>query len=205
MVRRLMIAVSAAVLCCLLGACIPSTQFTIPDSAEEQAVTDLSGYSVETDGPFRLFGNTWELYWKELHEPASISAGGPPVLVRGGEAWNGVHANGETLEADGWGTYRTVLILPESGRLYSFYMTNQDSAYRFWIDGVEYCGNGRVADTIDGYIPQRLPQVCHHYAEGNELELVMQIAKLFGPQVGRAYKQYLFRDPAADYLLHQQA
>ena len=55
-------------------------------------------------------------------------------------------------------------------------MTNQDSAYRMWINGKLSAENGIVAVNADDYRPQRLPKCIFHFAESPEIEVVMQIA-----------------------------
>lgn len=173
-------------ICCisfLLFTCTKSERFILINSGEQRPFIDLGEWSFDSDGPVRLFHNVWELYWNRLYTPASFSTGDgrvsysdKPVLVKGGEAWNGTIVNGEVLPANGYATYRTILRIPQAGKVYSFYMTNQDSAYRFWINGELLGGNGRVAAEAADYKPQRLPKIYHHYASTRDLELVLQIA-----------------------------
>ena len=169
---------AAAVFLCLLASC---SEKVVPDVVpfdSEKALVDLTNWSFEEDGPARFFGNTWEFYWRRLYTPEDFCAGvdvETPVLVAGGDPWNGV-VNGEELTRDGFATYRTLVLLPEPEKLYSFYMKNQDSAYRLWINGELLAENGVVAETEDKYVPQRLPRHFHYHANNRKLEVVIQIA-----------------------------
>lgn len=171
-------AAAAALLCLLLTSCAERIIPTVVRSSPDEAVIDLSTWDFQQDGPVRLIGTTWELYWKELYTPGDFQtgrAGGAPTLVTGGTAWNGNTVAGETLAEDGYATYRAVVLLPEGG-VYGLYMQNQDSAYRLWLNGSEAGGNGRVARTAQAYVPQRLPRVFHYHVAGDRLQIIMQVA-----------------------------
>ena len=168
-----------------LGSCSEDTIFHIIEEDSSEPVIDLSQWSFTDDGPVRLFGNTWEFYWSRLYTPEAFKGGvyNPsttsliePIFIAGGEAWNGLEVDGCKLPADGYATYRTIVKLPEAGLVYSFYMTNQDSAYRLWLDGELAASNGIVAARAEDYKPQRLPKLFHFQVQETELEIVMQIA-----------------------------
>ncbi|MBU0936913.1 MAG: sensor histidine kinase [Spirochaetes bacterium] len=145
----------------------------------DSTLLDLSGWDFARRGPARLLGNQWELYWRQLYEPADFAAGraqAKPYLQPGGTAWNSLLADGQPLGPDGYATYRAYVQLPEAGQIYSFYMQNQDSAYIFWVNGQKLAQNGTVATAAGQYRGQRLPRLVHFYADSAELELVFQIA-----------------------------
>jgi signal transduction histidine kinase len=173
---------AAAALCLFLVLLVSCGEKIVPkvfSSSSEEARIDVSNWSFKDDGPMRLIGNTWEMYWNELYTPGDFfdgAVGTPPSLVTGGSAWNGMVINGEKLTENGFATYRTVILLPEAGRIYSFYIKNQDSAYRLWINGELLAENGVVAETEEEYLPRRLPRLFHYHARGGELEIIIQIA-----------------------------
>ena len=173
---------AAAALCLFLVLLVSCGEKIVPkvfSSSSEEARIDVSNWSFEDNGPARLIGNTWEFSWNKLYTPEDFRDNVDliePVLSAGGRAWNGMVINGETLTEDGFATYRTVILLPETGRIYSFYIKNQDSAYRLWINGELLAENGVVAETEAEYSGRRLPRLFHYHAPGRELEIIIQIA-----------------------------
>lgn len=144
-----------------------------------EARIDLADWSFEEDGPVRIVGNTWEFYWNRLYTPEDFRSGAAPeepVLVTGGEPWNELMVDGEKLTADGYASYRAVLVYSHANELFAFYIKNQDSAYRLWINGELLAENGVVAKSEEEYLAQRLPRQFSYQAPGRELEIVVQIA-----------------------------
>ncbi len=141
---------------------------------------DLSEWSFTENGSVRLLGNTWEFYWHQLYLPTDFAGGlveDQPGYIEGGRCWSVAPDYGEAAlrVSDGFATYRTKVIVPIANIEYAFYMQNQDSAYRLWIDGVLRAENGVVSDSPQSYKPQRLPRLFFHHAGDNELEIVLQV------------------------------
>lgn len=191
---------AAATLCLvlLLSSCAEQVVPKLVHSSPDEAVVDLVQWDFRARGPVRLFGNTWEFYWKQLYTPEDFEPGSvtdQPILVRGGHAWNGTDVGGEALGPDGYATYRVVIRLPAGAEVYGLYMQNQDSAYRLWLNGEEAAGNGVVATSVDAYTPQRLPRLVDRHIEGDRLEIVMQVANFTHKWGGLTNNIYL--GPAA--------
>lgn len=169
----------------IIASCSEQKTFHIIENQTDQPLIDLSSWSFIEDGPIRLFGDSWQFYWHELYTPEDFKRGvikdgvdsiQEPVLAVGGEAWNGLDIEGKSLSAYGYGTYRNMIRFPEAGTVYAFYMTNQDSSYRLWLNGRLSAENGIVASNAESYKPQRLPVLFYHFAEEQEVEIVIQIA-----------------------------
>lgn len=168
-----------AVTVCLNTSCTGKIDPKVIKSPENEPAVDLSAWSFAEEGPLRLYNNTWEFYWKQLYAPEDFAAdriGAPPLLIKGACAWNNVLINGVPLGRLGYGTYRLSVKLPEAGRIYSFYIKNQDSAYTLWINGTLLARNGVVASEEENYVPQRLPREFHYYAFKDTAEIVVQVA-----------------------------
>ncbi len=174
------IAWAAAVLLTVfvLTSCSKAYVPVLCSSAPDTAVIDLSRWSFEKDGIVRLFGNTWEMYWRRFIAPGDFDSEKKtqaPLLVKGGSPWNDIRIDGPPLPTDGYATYRMRIIVP-AARIYSFYIKNQDSAYRLWINGTLLAENGIPARTKEAYKAQRLPRSFHYYADKKEMDVVLHIA-----------------------------
>jgi signal transduction histidine kinase len=170
---------------------------------------DLSEWSFEENGPIRITGNVWEFYWDRLYTPNDFLLNAPleePVLVTGGEPWNGTVVNGEKIPEDGFATYRTVLLHSKPGELYGFYIKNQDSAYRLWINGELLAENGIVAETKEDYRAQRLPRLFYYSSQSRKLEIVTQIANFTHKWGGLTNNIYMgLPDQISSFIFYKNA
>ena len=162
-----------------LVSCSGNSGDSLIPASSEKGVVDLSEWSFKDDGFLRVYGYNSEFYWNKLYTPEDFYNEDSiiePDFIIGGHAWNGKIVNDEKLTEDGFATYRFYIVLPEKDQIYSFYMTNQDSAYNLWINGSLLAQNGVVARIFENYRPQRVPQLFHYYAKTQELEVVIQVA-----------------------------
>jgi len=172
----------AVILClCLitLTSCSEGISFSPGPFPSEEAVLDLSEWSFEEDGAIRISGISWEFYWNKLYTPKDFRISRileKPAFIPNAQAWNGTVIGGRKLDEDGFATYRLRILLPDRKGPFGFYIQNQDSAYKLWINGRLLAENGIVADTKEEYTPQRLPQLFHFQGEDRELEIVVQVA-----------------------------
>lgn len=144
----------------------------------EKGVLDLRNWDFNKMGTLHLEGD-WEFYWQQLYTPDDFInqvIKSPPIYYEAIIAWNDMVINNEQLSEDGFATFRIVVKLPANNMNYSFYIRNQDSAYKLWINGQLLAQNGQVGKKKADHIPQRLPLLFHHYAKNKELEMVIQIS-----------------------------
>ncbi|MCG8571264.1 MAG: ATP-binding protein [Spirochaetes bacterium] len=138
----------------------------------------LKNWNFEKNGPVNLDGD-WEFYWNALYFPKDFQNSTiqkEPYFYQSRKPWNNLVINNNQLTEDGYATFRLTVELPEKDKIYSFYTTNQDSAYKLWINGEVLAENGRVGKNKENHLPQRLPLIFQHYAQSTTLEMVIQIS-----------------------------
>ncbi|HEX7926204.1 MAG TPA: sensor histidine kinase, partial [bacterium] len=116
------------------------------DRAAPKAVEgalDLREWDFRRDGPVQLDGQ-WAVYWQRL--PPDLGSAAPIYLHVPG-SWTGQTANGVTLPAEGYATYRLrVLTRPgTSGLGLDALAVRNDSfstAFELRVDGKRITGNG---------------------------------------------------------------
>lgn len=73
---------------------------------------DLTHWNFEADGTLPLAGE-WEFYWQQYLRGADFARAPAPKLVQVPSSWDAyAMANGQKLGAEGYATYRLVVILP---------------------------------------------------------------------------------------------
>lgn len=160
-----------------VSSCRFSQWIVFPDS--EQGALDLSeiefDYNAET---IRLRGE-WEFYWGQLIEPEEFQGDNPPlpdtyISVPG--IWNGTEIDGKKINGKGVATYRLLVELPADYPMPGFYIYNQATSYRFYVNGDLMVSNGNVSDNPDEFRPSYNVNTVTYYASTNQLELIFQVA-----------------------------
>ncbi|OGR37205.1 MAG: histidine kinase, partial [Desulfovibrionales bacterium GWA2_65_9] len=120
----------------LLGGCSGSDA---PMPQAKSGALDLTGWSMEQDGPVRLDGQ-WEVYWNRLLTPADFQGPHPPVEAAYTylpSAWNVADSEEAARDKAGVATLRLrVTLAPGTGveRL-ALRLFNINSAYSLWVNG----------------------------------------------------------------------
>jgi len=152
--------------------------------ADASAGRAVSGVIDLTDGVFRGEGWTpldgeWEMHWNALLSPEETAKRdrlAAYVTVPG--AWSGYTLDGRALSNQGYATYRLTVRLSETDarRTMGIYMPSVATAYRLWIDGVEYGGNGEVGTSRERMTPKNVPRAYYFRPAGTEVEFVIQVS-----------------------------
>ncbi len=114
----------------------------------------------------------FEFYW---HSWETI---GDPVYIWGPRGWRIQFPEGFPFDSryGGYGTYRFVLLLPDSLNQIGLYLPPQHSAYTLWIDGQKVATNGTVGSAPDVYKGEWKPQVIRVSVKKPTMMCVLQIA-----------------------------
>ncbi len=153
----------------LLTVLIPFTVHAQPEA--DTGVLDLRNEDFFQDRAFDLKGD-FEFYWKELLAPGEFgnkerSYTYFPAL------WN----DSDSLEAQGYASYRVIVLLPDSIPPLALSIPDMYSSYRVFADGKLVSQNGVPAKNENDYTPKWLPEtVSLPDVDGPTLQLVIQIA-----------------------------
>ncbi len=137
----------------------------------KNGVLDAEQWCLSGNGLLSLNGE-WQVYWNQLLTPEDITFPGDVITVPG-EMKPPV-----TTPFAGYATLRTTVKLknlkPDS--LYGISTQYLASSSRVWINGREIASTGRVAKQEADYIPEYQPVEAFFRAQGQELDIVIQVA-----------------------------
>jgi signal transduction histidine kinase/ActR/RegA family two-component response regulator len=134
-------------------------------------VEDLIRKPVALDGQ-------WLVYWDTLLNPEELNSTGlkPDTLQLPG-LWNKKIIAGERRSGLGKATYRLQLRLDQApDTLLGLFLPDFYTAYKLWINGHPFAGNGTVGNSKATTSPQWLPMVKALEEQHPRLDLVLQIA-----------------------------
>ena len=156
-----------------LSAC---QQVTItPPPVSQQGLIDLQRWNFEQDGLVALEGE-WEFYWQRLFGPEHAFDQQVAHLVTVPESWDNYTIEGISPSAEGFGTYRIRLHLPDTQRIYGFYLPGQGTAYTIWVDEQRLGGNGTVGTSASTMVPYKKPSAAFFQPDKTETEIIVQIS-----------------------------
>ncbi|MGD8190713.1 ATP-binding protein [Brevibacillus ginsengisoli] len=144
--------------------------------AAKRGILDISGWDFKQQGIVNLDGE-WEFYQDKLLSPADFRdknlAGVSYLSVPG--AWNGkVGANG--IKRKGFGTYHLRIKLPDGHELYGIKTESIRMSHRLYINGKLAGESGRPSTDPDTHEPGNTPYTAFFYADGNQADIVIQVA-----------------------------
>lgn len=152
--------------------------FLVAQDIEEEVsgLIDLRGIDWARD-VINLDGK-WEFFWEELLIPEDFSENQLPKtgLIEVPGPWEGVELNGEPLSRTGYGTYRGVFFVEEAGQLLGLKIPGVLNSYRIWANGLEVASAGEVGENKEEKTSHTVPQTVFFQAEGDSLELIIQVA-----------------------------
>lgn len=131
--------------------------------------------------PWIALDGHWQFYWGRLLSPQDFSSGGEPhsdslVKVPGG--WNDRGA-GTGLEDDhGVATYRLLLTYPADLNDPALSLRRVTRAFKLYVNGELIAEVGKVSEHMAGYQPGYELLTVDLPSEGQELELIIQVANL---------------------------
>lgn len=158
---------------------------------------DLDDQStVELHGP-------WEFYWKEFLDPQAPSLPQPTASVDLPGSWTYIRNGQSALPAEGYGTYRAVLSLQESGhddlmlRIPMVY-----SAYKLFVNGSLAAQVGTPGDSAELSIPDYGEQLVHIPYQPGEIELIFHVSNFTSRNAGFPYPMELGQAGSIFSALH---
>jgi class 3 adenylate cyclase len=154
-----------------------SSTLTQPPPTAVNGSLDLSGWDFERDGPVTLDGE-WAFYWERLLTPADFAGPTPPQsdgLFSLPRYWNNLTVQGQTLDGEGFATFRLMVKLPSAGT-YGLKLPYFNTAYRLWVNEALTAVNGSVGANPAETVPQAKPQVSSFSAPQNTAQLTLQVA-----------------------------
>ena len=157
----------------------------VESAKAEIGVMDLTRWDFNSDGNVKLDGQ-WEFYWDRLIGPGEFDgAGSPTGYYTVPQYWT--RYNDLKLPSRGCATYR--LVVRTDGRIHYFGIKTPElyTEYGLWIDGELVDSSGSFAGTPTTYLR---PGVFGFYAEGTEMEIVLQIrnsAHVYGG-IGQSFR-----------------
>ncbi len=116
----------------------------------ERGVIDLRHWDFRKDGPVELNGE-WELYWKRFVKPGA--QGSAHALLPVPARWNGLPVGDTKIGAQGWGTYRLRVLLPEDAPQLLLRFNDQGSAYQALWSGQPLTQAGTPSHDASGETP----------------------------------------------------
>jgi class 3 adenylate cyclase len=170
---------------------LDSVKKSIAIPQAEKGILDLREWDFEKDGRVELNGE-WEFYWMEFLDDFGNGKNkfGDKLPSENSEkqqsqkyylvpsAWNGMELDiGQTIDQDGYATFRLKLLLPEidSDRKIGFHIYDgQGSAYEMYFGDVLVAQNGRVGTKLEEEKPIYLPQYGELYLPDNR-EVVITV------------------------------
>lgn len=150
-----------------------------PMPRARDGVIDLTGWSLDRDGPVRLDGG-WELYPGRFAGPDDFAAGSPDT---GGASyvlpgpWNREGTDGGAMGADtGYATLRLRVQGGPGTARPALALFNVNAAYRLWIGGELAAASGRVGTDAAGEVPLPSRRLIPFDNAGGSTDLVLQIS-----------------------------
>ena len=137
----------------------------------EKGFADLSQFTAEKDGPFKLTG-TWEFYWNKLLEPNDFKTDQKPVFIYAPGSW---HRQGD-YSACGYATYRLRVKLPKDPNSLALYIPVVNSASKIWINGKLMEEIGKVSSDPEQYLPKLSTSIVTIPNDSPEAEIIIQVA-----------------------------
>jgi hypothetical protein len=174
------------------GLCLAALLFAscstrpVRSAQAEEGRADLSGVDFGSGELVRLDGD-WAFFPDRLLTPEDMGRGAIEAkeTVRVPSSW--AMAEGflrPRRPPTGVATLRLRLRVPPQGREWAIRLPNANSATRLFVNGKELAELGRVSDRPEDYLPSNGLALPEFYAEGGELEVLMQVANFSSPAIG---------------------
>lgn len=155
-------------------------------------VLDLTDWDFDRQGTVRMDGQ-WELYWGRMVMPGQPAV--PTGLYDVPRHWKGT-LNGTALQSKGAATYRLVVKVKPSSRIYGIRIANIQMSSAVYVDGVKVGGSGVPDISADAYKAENKPYVAHFTITGGQTEIVVQAANFTFVQGGIPYSIVFGTDTA---------
>lgn len=162
-----------------LLACLGCRDRDKPAPVARGGVLDLSGWSLDKDGPLPLDGQ-WEFYWNRLLTPDDFAAKATPPEPSGFLTlpgfWRGQVLDGRTLPGRGQATFRLRLVPgPGQGAL-ALRLVSIPAACRLWVDGKLVASCGQPGADAATETPRRSMVLARFEGRSTPMELMLQVS-----------------------------
>ncbi|MDA3810450.1 MAG: GGDEF domain-containing protein [Spirochaetaceae bacterium] len=140
----------------------------------DKGVLNLSEVDFDKIKEVKLEG-LWEFYWNTFLYPEDFQNGKSskkPEYLMVPQSWTFRTSH----RASGFATYRIIIEGLKSDSLYSLYIPELFTNYRFWVDGKEMAGNGVVSHIAEESLPQSLPKMISFETQKKSVEIMIQIS-----------------------------
>lgn len=163
--------------------------YTIPNKAAphaQEGILDLSRWDFEKDGFVNLDGE-WVFYPNELLASDDFQSGKAARLSASyadiPNFWFGGDITDRASQAK-LGTYRLVVKVNGSQGNFGFRVSDVQMAHRLFVNGTLLGHAGNPAPDVQSYKPGSTPYSTYTRIEGNEMEVLLQVANLYSPNTG---------------------
>lgn len=185
----------------LLILCSCSNQiwaFEAPMPLAKQGVIDLRNVDLNQEN-IKLKGE-WEFYWKQLLTPKSPIANA--AYADFPKLWNDTYFENQPLPAQGYASYRLLVLLPHGPKNLALFIPDVYSSYQLFANGKLLCSNGHPDTSKETTVPKWIPGTVPLDIKGDSLDLLLQIAN-FSHSKGGPYKDIQIGD--RDNMVYQDA
>jgi signal transduction histidine kinase/CheY-like chemotaxis protein len=156
------------------------------DGAEplaKQGVIDLRNTDLNRE-TIKLKGD-WEFYWKQLLTPESQF--GTAAYADFPKIWNNTFLNNQPLSAQGYATYRVLVLLPHGPKNLALHIPDVYTSFLLFANGKPLVNNGQPGTSKETTTPKWIPSTVAIEVKGDSLDLILQVAN-FQHSKGGPYK-----------------
>ncbi|UII28088.1 7TM-DISM domain-containing protein [Fulvivirga maritima] len=135
----------------------------------------MSQKDISELGTLDLSGE-WEFYYNQLLYSEDFIEGVDTAYAEVPAIWNDMRYKGIMLNGQGVATYRLVINKKPADNLLAVYVPNVYTAHRLYVNGQLIAQNGNVGKSKDEVKPEWRPIYKTFICEGDQLEIIWQVA-----------------------------
>lgn len=153
------------------------------DPQAKQGVIDLRNVDLSQQTiPLR---GEWEFYWKQLLTPQSQT--GNAAYTDFPKLWNDTYLDNQPLPAQGYASYRLLVLLPHGTKNLALNIPDVYTAYQLFANGKLLANNGHPDTSKETTTAKWIPSTVALDIQGDSLDLLLQVAN-FQHSKGGPYK-----------------
>ncbi len=187
--RAMLLAILTAFFSSGCGNSTPRNEY--PEAAG--GILDLTGFEPGDKHTVTLDGE-WEFYWKRLLENRDFAPGRSPRMdgfIRVPSEWNGRVVEGETLDGNGYATYRLTLRLQEGTGPLALRLIDMRTAYALFVNGKKIAANGIVGTSRETSRPYYRPVIASFTPREGAQEVLLQVSNFHHNKGGAFHSIHL--------------
>ncbi len=154
----------------------------------DKGFIDLSEYDFENSGIIKLRGD-WEFYWGQFIDPLA-TYDRDPLFINQPRSWTNFNNDTVIPTVFGHASYRLRIKLPDkfSDTQYALPLALKiiecHSAYKIFINGRYFGGNGTISASPDDFVPHVKPRIYTFLPDTTILDITIQAANFFDSNQG---------------------